>query len=68
MFSYKTEILKTIDQIDSMRTFFYLTDLHDDFTENFSVDQFVRYGQIVDLIKQGAQYDQQDINQFDEVE
>jgi hypothetical protein len=54
VFSYKTEILLTIDSIRSMKTFFYLTDLPDDFTENFSTDQMIRYGKVIDLIKKGA--------------
>lgn len=38
-----------------MKTFFYLTDLSDEFTENFSIDQIIRYGKVIDFIKKGAQ-------------
>ena len=60
MFAYKNEVLKTIDEINSMRTFFYLTDLSDTFTENFGIDQIVRYGLIIDLVKCGALLEEAD--------
>jgi hypothetical protein len=51
VFSYKNDIQRTIDSIGSMRTFFFLTDLPDDFTEDFSIEQIVRYGQIIEIVK-----------------
>ena len=38
-----------------MRTFFFLTDLPDTFTEDFSIEQIVRYGSIIDMVKKCAQ-------------
>lgn len=67
VFSYKNEVLKTIDQIDSIRTFFYLTDLTDDFTDHWSVDQFVRYGSIIDVIKEGSKLEEHEIDNDDNV-
>jgi len=55
VFNYKIEILKAIDTIKSIMTFYYLTDLPDSFTEHFSIEQIVRYGAIIDLVKRSAQ-------------
>ena len=38
VFAYKTEIQKSITAITSMRTFLFLSDLPDEFTEDFSID------------------------------
>lgn len=54
-FKYKTEILKTMDQVSSMKPFFYLSELPDAFTEHFSIEQIVRYGQIIELVTKCAQ-------------
>jgi len=54
VYDYKNEVLKTIDEINSVRTFFYLTDLSDNFTENFGIEQIFRYGQIIELVQDGA--------------
>ena len=55
VFTYKIEILKAIDTIKSIMTFYYLTDLPDSFTEHFSIEQIVRYGAIIDLVQRSAQ-------------
>lgn len=55
VFSYKTEIQKTIDTITSLRTFFFLTELPDEFTEDFSIDQVIRYGNIIEQTKRAEQ-------------
>ena len=38
-----------------MKTFFFLTDLPDEFTEDFSIEQIVRYGRIIDTVKKCSQ-------------
>ena len=38
-----------------MKTFFFLTDLPEQFTRDFSIEQIVRYGNIIDNVKKCAQ-------------
>lgn len=37
-FSYKYEILDMIDAIQQIRVFYFLSDLPEEFTENFPID------------------------------
>ena len=63
IFKYKTEILKTVDSISSMWTFFYLRDLPQSFTDNFNIEQRLRFGNLIDMVKKGAELEMdQDVN------
>ena len=54
-FTFKIDILKTIDEVQIMKPFFYLSELPDAFTEHFSIEQIVRYGKVIELVTKCAQ-------------
>lgn len=37
-------ILETIDNLENINAFFFLTELPDDFTQEFQIEQIVQYG------------------------
>ena len=47
IFSYKQDSLQTIEKINQIKTFFFVTELPLNFTENLSVDQIVRFANFV---------------------
>ena len=47
VFQYQTEVYRTIQSIQTMKTFFYLTDLPDFFIENFRHDQEMHFGNLI---------------------
>ena len=55
VFSYQSEVLKSIDSINTLNTFFFLSDLSDAFADNLDIDQSGRYGGIIELVQRGAE-------------